>query len=457
MGLDWGRLAPHMPGSANCNTADGYITPNSTITPATLMYACRDGIQDRESLEHYVKTLELVRQHGMRVMLTLFHHSLPKWANDREYAGWTNPDVVDRFLAFAHDVVSRVAALVDMYAIFNEPAVYASLVYSVNMWPGRLSDKIDGWAFFDVGVIKGAVIKCFENMALAHNRGYDMIKELDLVVADKSSTRHDSQAVFQLVHEKSWNDSPAIITIAHNVAEYDAAPPTLITKPIAHFLDHMMNYKFLDMVIDKLDLIGINYYGKEYISTKGSALLRKAEYSMSGRAVSPIGFFDALVRVNARYNIARNRSIPIMITENGVSDSTDLLRPSYLIEHLMAVDKAIKSGVPVVGYIFWTISDNFEWADGYCPKFGMVEVDRSSPTLKRTLRPSYHLFSDVVTSKQILARHRVDSWSLVRTARGKKRQFCRDKDGKETTRQMNWRRFSRVDWRLPFGLDIFPH
>ena len=73
-------------------------------------------------------------------------------------------------------------------------------------------------------------------------------------------------------------------------------------------------------------------------------------------------------------------------------------RPSYLIEHLLAIKRAMDEGVPVDGYIQWTLSDNWEWADGYCPRFGLVSVNRSSPDLVRTKRPSFDLYRNIATT-----------------------------------------------------------
>jgi beta-glucosidase/6-phospho-beta-glucosidase/beta-galactosidase len=93
------------------------------------------------------------------------------------------------------------------------------------------------------------------------------------------------------------------------------------------------------LIADKLDFIGINYYGKEYMTMSGSGLLRGSEYSESGRAISPEGFYNMLSLVHERYNVQMNRTLDIIITENGVSDETDNIRPAFIIEHLMVIDK----------------------------------------------------------------------------------------------------------------------
>ncbi|KAK4484283.1 hypothetical protein RD792_011511 [Penstemon davidsonii] len=139
----------------------------------------------------------------------------------------------------------------------------------------------------------------------------------------------------------------------------------------------------MDSISDKMDYIGINYYRQEVVCGAG------LKYKQLG--------------------------VPFIITENGISDETDLIRRPYILEHLLATYSAMGMGVPVLGYLFWTISDNWEWADGYGPKFGWVAVDRSN-NLARIPRPLYHLFSKVVKSGKITRLDRLRAWNELQTA-----------------------------------------
>lgn len=194
---------------------------------------------------------------------------------------------------------------------------------------------------------------------------------------------------------------------------------------------------------------------QEVVSAPGLKHVEKDEYSESGRGVYPDGLYRVLISFHDRY---KKYSLPYIITENGVSDSSDYIRRPYITEHLLAIQAAMKKvsalnplmmvfwtsrleiscfghsmawcvladenwynrmleqksnvpwwtlfpfswtclgnlvqGVPVQGYCFWTTSDNWEWADGYGPKFGLVAVDRHND-LGRTPRPSYYLFGEV--------------------------------------------------------------
>ncbi|KAK1384929.1 Beta-glucosidase-like SFR2, chloroplastic [Heracleum sosnowskyi] len=167
------------------------------------------------------------------------------------------------------------------------------------------------------------------------------------------------------------------------------------------------------MIVDKMQMILV-----EVIAGAGLKLVETDEYSESGRGVYPDGLFCMLLNFHERY---KHLNLPFIITENGVSDETDLIRRPYMLEHLLAIYAAMLMGVCVLGYLFWTISDNWEWADGYGPKFGLVAVDRLNDLA------SYNFFTKVETSGIITREERKHAWNeLRRAAREKKtRPFYR--------------------------------
>jgi beta-glucosidase/6-phospho-beta-glucosidase/beta-galactosidase len=435
MGVDWGRLVPFTPGSMQCDR-DGLASFEQHNIVEPRKNACRAGIQNVKAMKHYVKTMEYINKKGMKIMLTLFHHSLPVWANDRKFRGWSNANLVNFFVMFVGEVVAHVKHLVDDYVVFNEPAVFANLVYGMSMWPGRLYDYPDTFAYWNALSLKGAVVKAYENMIQAHKVCYETIKLIDDIPAHRSG---------KMITR---------VGIAHYMSYNVPGFPHFIMKHVVGFINTEMNYRFPQELINHLDFMGINYYGKEVVTAAGAALLNTEEYSEAGRLIHPDGLYSILVEADSMLNLT-DRQIPIVITENGISDSTDVLRPSYLIEHLLAVKKAQEKGLLIEGYVFWTLTDNWEWADGYCPKFGLYEVDRSSPQLHRVPRNSTNLFKEIVGSGNITLQQRVDSWNLVKNTHGL-RPFCRAQDGRGTVQNETLRSFANVDWRVHYKLDHFP-
>lgn len=370
MGVDWTRIMPNEP-------SDGL--------KGTINFA---------ALERYKWIIQRVRSYGMKVMLTLFHHSLPPWAG--EYGGWKLEKTVDYFMDFTRLVVDSVSDMVDYWVTFNEPHVFCMLTYCAGAWPGGNPDMLEvATSALPMGVFNQAM----HWMAVAHSKAYDYI------------------------HEHSETPKP-LVGVAHHVSFM--RPYGLFDLAAVTVANSMTLYPYLDSISDKMDYIGINYYGQEVVSGAGLKLVETDEYSESGRGVYPDGLFRMLLQFHERY---KHLNVPFIIAENGVADETDLIRRPYLLEHLIAIYAAMLMGVRVIGYLFWTISDNWEWADGYGPKFGLVAVDRAN-NLQRNPRPSYHLFSKVVTTGRVSREDRERAWyELSKAAKeGKCRPFYRASD-----------------------------
>jgi|GEM_PF-231021 len=394
LGVDWGRLVP------------------------------RHGDKiDAASLERYHDIVAMIRAKKMRVMLTLFHHSLPPWAI--EMGGWGKPEVRDAFVAFGKAMVDEFGPSVDYWVTFNEPSVFALLSNVAGIWPGG---KPNPMAILPLpGALKGAYFKAIDNMTASHRELYDHIHS----VGAKAARR-------------------PIVGIAQHIGHHVAAGKLDIAS--ATFARQTVNYGFLDAVISHVDFIGLNYYGAEIVKGSGTVVDPRFEYSESGRVIDPQGMYLTLSKIHQRYNVdfvnrPAGKVLPLIITENGISDASDILRPAYLTEHLRAIKAVMDDGVPVLGYIFWTISDNWEWADGYCPKFGLVAVDRAA-NLKRTKRPSFDLFTSIVKRGGFSSGDADAAWQLVKDHVGKPRPFCRSTDGITSMNEPYDRLVVDRDWRF---------
>lgn len=108
--------------------------------------------------------------------------------------------------------------------------------------------------------------------------------------------------------------------------------------------------------------------------------------------MEPEGLYPLLLRTWAHYKK------PIIVTENGVADAEDQYRQWWLEETVVAMEKALSEGVQLIGYFHWSLLDNFEWAYGWWPKFGLVEVDRKNG-MKRNVRPSARWYAKTIEEK----------------------------------------------------------
>lgn len=379
MGVDWGRIMP---------------------APHTF---------DEKVIERYREIIKQVRSKNMRIMMTLMHHSIPKWAQD--LGGWKSEKMPAHFVEFGKRVIHEYKDDVEWWATFNEGNVFVTMAYTVGIWPpGETASPLSLAA---IGPFVGDSIQAMDRMADAHNELYKWAhgQYLDIKVG-----------------------------LAHNMAYYTGK--SWWNRFKAGFGDAAMNWRFPERVKDSMDYFGFNYYGAEWLKGSQVDVDPEEEYSEAGRAIYPEGLYWLLENIHKRFP-----KLPIIITENGIGDSTDILRPSYLIEHLMVVAEARKNGIPVEGYYVWSTTDNLEWSDGYCPKFGLVAVDRENG-LKRMPRPSYELFKEIIRAGEVTAKQRSDAWNLVVQNQGKDRPFCRADDGVTAFDEPQPRKFVKKDWRF---------
>jgi beta-glucosidase len=177
-----------------------------------------------------------------------------------------------------------------------------------------------------------------------------------------------------------------------------AATPRLRDRAAARVLDVAFNRPFLDL---PQDFIGLNYYSRDVVRFarhKASELF--AERSVAeGAPVSDLGWeiYPAGLGVIIR-ELARKR-LPIWITENGIADEADDKRAAFIVDHLKEVALALAEGIDIRGYMHWSLMDNFEWAEGYRPRFGLYAVDYATQT--RTPRPSAEVYAEIARYRRL--------------------------------------------------------
>ena len=319
---------------------------------------------DESAVEHYRTQLAELGRRGIRPLVTIHHFSHPTWFEAR--GGWTAPDAVEAYLAHVERVVTRFGDLVSEWVTINEPNVYATGGFLFGEFPpGRTS------AWSDIRAVLHA-------MARAHCRAYHLI--------------HDLQP-------------EARVGIAHHLRVF--AP--LNRRNPAHRLVARANaYLFQEAITDAMlggrfprvlgpqpadvrpgshyDYLGINYYSR-------SAVSRLADGRFDGVPVSDLGweiYPEGLYLFLKRY---ASLGAPLVVTENGLDDRTGQRRPYFLRSHLYAVERAVAEGVDVRGYFHWSLMDNFEWAQGYPPRFGLFYVDREHG-LQRLDTPAVETFRE---------------------------------------------------------------
>ena len=378
MGIDWQRIMP---------------TPNTF---------------DEVAIGRYREIIQKIKAKNMKVMLTLMHHSVPKWVQDM--GGWHNEKTIQAFVLFSQRMIQEYHSEVNWWITFNEGNVFVTMAYTMGIWPP--GEKRSPLSLMALGPLKGESIEAMDRMAKAHHFIYDWahLKFPDIKIG-----------------------------LAHNMAYYSGK--TILDQLKASVASELMNWRFPEKIRGKMDFFGFNYYGAEWIKGTQVDIDPEEEYSEAGRAINVHGLYKILNEIHERF-----KGLPIIITENGIADATDIIRPSYHIEHLLAVKEAINKMIPVTGYYVWSLTDNLEWSDGYCPKFGLVSVDRT--TFKRTPRASFKIFQEIVGNKSISMELREKSWKKVQVAQDQERPFCRASDGITAFAEPRSRKFVKKDWRF---------
>jgi beta-glucosidase len=335
---------------------------------------------DAEALDHYVQVARRCTELGMEPLVTLHHFTLPLWLADR--GGVLAPDAPALFGRYASACARALAGRVRWWTTINEPVILATLGYLFGDWPP------------------------------AHRSLPGAFAALRSLVAMHAA------AAFALRAEARRQGVEARVSIAHHYrGMLPERPRHPLDRAAAAVPDWVLNRWFLHACRDgrlrppvgwgqrlgaaagSLDWLGVNYYTDDLVSfdprAPGRLFTRQRPdpalpRSTYGWTIDPRGLHRALVRLWEEYRL------PLMVTENGVADHDDELRPRYLVDHLAAVAAAIAGGAEVRGYLHWTALDNFEWAQGYSQRFGLFAVDRD--TLERRPKPSAAIFARICRS-----------------------------------------------------------
>ena len=317
-----------------------------------------EGEFSRSALGHYREVLTALREQGLTSFVTLHHFTLPAWFADR--GGWLAPDATVVFERYCRRVLEALGDLVDHVCTINEPQMVALHGYLEGCHPP--------------GVTNPTLWRRVGRVLLdAHHRAVEV-------------TRATSDArpglVLQLPH---------------------LAPAREDDVSVAYL--QAIRAEVVDLYLDALrpgaggDWLGVQYYRKNWVDP-GSPTIFAAPppgvpTTQMGWAVDPDGFRLVLHR-------AAETGLPLYVTENGIATEDDRERIEYIRVHLQALAQARQEGVDVRGYVHWSAFDNFEWAEGYRPKFGLIAVDRERD-FERTPKPSAHAFARVARTGRIAA------------------------------------------------------
>jgi len=306
----------------------------------------KEGSWNSEAIAHYKDYLEELRRRGIEPIVTLLHFTLPVWFAEK--GGFEKRANVKYFVRFAEKIMSELGNSVRFIITINEPEVYGFESYYLQNWPPNKSSIFKVW-------------KVSVNLALAHKKAARALHALN--------RRYK-------------------VGIAKNTVYYFPGDTAWVSKLSASIFQYFQDDYFIRKYIRHSDFLGVNYYQSARLLGYRVHNSEKAKYSDVDWMLAPADIQYALERLHRKYKK------PLLITENGLADADDEHREWWIKETIIGMQKALKNGVDLLGYIHWSLMDNFEWAYGKWPRFGLVEIDYK--TGKRTLRPSAIWFGRVI-------------------------------------------------------------
>lgn len=317
----------------------------------------------REGLKRLRRDINFLRDLDFEVVLSARHFTLPKEIAAR--GGWFSRRTIKEWLSFVDMLLDECGNSLSYLLTGNEDTLQAEMAHRKGIWPPG-----------EKSLIRALLAR--HNMTEAHRRTYETVRKYDSVGRIKIGTAYNVTAMEPLrVHSSTDRMTIKIRRIFRD---------TVFLKSIAPYLDFW----------------GLNYYFGERVGfTLKPPFFRVIPWSKErddrNNSLAPEGIREA---IHFLYSL---RKIPIMVTECGVADRKGVIAPEYFVRSFLSVLAAIRDGIPVLGYLWWTLIDGPEWEEGWNQKYGIFELDRN---LRRNPRPIANLLQEVASSRKIYVRYR---------------------------------------------------
>jgi beta-glucosidase len=342
----------------------------------------QQGVWNHQAIEHYREEIRLLLENRIEPIITLWHSTLPLWVSDKGGGVWDG--ISGAFERFALQSNKAIAPEVKTWVTLNEPFLYLLGGYVKGaMPPGRIGGL-------------PTLEKPLVNMLKAHARAYRILHKGNKDIRVGIAHRMD---VFAPYTSYFWDGFLA----QQADSLFNWAFPMAIKN--GRLKVSMPGFVRIDVdlpeVKDTQDYYGLNYYTRfalefqwKRLDLKERALEGVSDLTEMGWEMYPEGFYLTLKKIHGRFP-----TLPILILENGIADSTDRYRSQYIHHHLVYLHYAIEQGIPVENYCYWSLYDNFEWDQGFSIHVGLYDLNRE--TKERIPRPSADYFSQIIRDNGI--------------------------------------------------------
>lgn len=345
------------------------------------------GVVNGKGLEFYVNLVEELTSAGIEPIVTLFHWNLPMWMYNK--GGWENPEIGTYFADYVKVVVKALSHKVRWWITLNEPQCFIGVgYYSGRHAPFRKETVQIPYIVRNVMLAHGQAVKVIRKYAkLEPKIGFAPTGPVHTPVStrpeDIELARAASYDEFGGIRSNAWWADPIVLGI--------------VPEP----LQQAISQEDLRIICQPLDFFAFNVYNSENHAEKPGEVNPQVHPGMPRTALNwPIT--PEVLYWASRFHYERYK-LPILISENGMANVDfvmldgkvhDPQRVDYIHRHLHYLKQAAEEGVPVLGYLYWSVMDNFEWALGYDARFGLVYVEYE--TQKRIWKDSAFDYRDII-------------------------------------------------------------
>ena len=338
------------------------------------------GHYDEAAWRHYDAVFASLDRHHLRPMVTLWHFTNPQWVLDQ--GGWLNPATTTAWVRFVEAVVRRYHGQVTDWITLNEPNVYGFDAYDKGLWPPQHHDRDEA-------------VTVIVNLLKAHGRASKAIHALDPSARVGIANHVALFAPMQAWNPLDWAKVYLVDQLFNRMPiEAQVTGRIQVRAPGVTSRDERV-----PELVGSVDFIGVNYYTRwrqSLIDDRDQLVTPGAVVNDLGWEYYPEGLYETLKGLQGYH-------LPVIVTENGTADRSDRQRQTLLAAGVLGMRRALAEGVDLRGYFHWSLLDNFEWADGFQPAFGLLRVDRGAPGMPRIWRPSAYQYRAIIRAAQVPA------------------------------------------------------
>lgn len=344
---------------------------------------------NEKGLDFYSDLVDELLKAGIEPLCTLYHWDLPQWA--QELGGWKKDEIQEWYLFYAKAVVKKLSDRVKYWFTFNEPQMFIMMGYVIG---SSAPYKHQVFSFRKHHL---------RNMLMAHGRCVKMIRETS-ILRPQIGIAMAASVYIPLSEKKEDIDDARKMSFESTIGEGSNG---MYMDPIAlgkasNMLKKILSKEDLQIISEPIDFVGVNVYQPS--NPMGDKRYKEA-YNKEGHKKTSMGWIadGRCLYWTVRYYFERYH-LPVMVSENGMADDLKMIndeiddkdRTAFLDEYLGNLKKAADENIPVIGYQHWSFMDNFEWNEGYGPRFGLVHVDYK--TQKRTFKNSAYHYKKIIES-----------------------------------------------------------